>query len=118
MSKVTTFLYTFVDEETGELADITAPNESAARLWLGGDWILAGRCPLFSQPAEVGRWDGVVKEAQVEAAKAFDAMNAARPKPGTMTTAESLKAFNDATADYERKKARVTKLVNISVRAG
>ena len=39
MVKITTFLYTLVDEETGELADIAAPNESAARLWLGGDWI-------------------------------------------------------------------------------
>jgi len=117
MTKITTFLYTFVDEETGELADITAPNESAARLWLGGDWILADRCPLFSQPAEVGKWDGVVKEAQVDAAKAFDAMNAAMPKPGTMATPESLKTFSDATTDYERKKARVTRLLNVSINA-
>jgi GxxExxY protein len=62
-----------------QFADITAPNESAARLWLGGDWILADRCPLFGHPAEVGNWDGVVRDAQAQAAKAFDAM---MPKPG------------------------------------
>jgi hypothetical protein len=117
MTKVTTFLYTFVDEATGEFADITAPNESAARLWRGGDWILGGKCPLFGQPAEVGNWDGVVKDAQAEAAKAFGAMNAAMPKPGTITTPEALKAFNNATVDYERKKARVTKLLTMSVSA-
>ncbi len=115
MTKVITFLYTFLDEETGVLADIVAPNESAARLSLGDDWILADRCPLFSPPVEVDKWDGVVKKAQDEAAGAFEAMNAARPGPGTMTTPESLKAFSDATAVYERKKARVTKLLNMSV---
>ena len=41
MVKITTFLYTLVDEETGELADIAAPDKSAARLWLGGDWIFS-----------------------------------------------------------------------------
>ena len=112
---VTTFLYTFVDEETGEFADITAPNESAARLWLGGDWILASRCPLFGQPAEVGKWDRVIKDAQAEATKAFEVMNTSRPKPGAMTTPEALKALNDAEADYERKRDRVTKLLKMSV---
>ena len=38
-------------------------------------------------------------------------------KPCTTTTPEALKAFNDATADYERKKARVTKLLKMSVSA-
>jgi hypothetical protein len=117
MSQVTTFLYTFVDEQTGEFADITAPNESAARLWLGRDWILADRCPLFSPPAEVGKWNDVVKEAQTQAEEAFAAMNAARPKPGAMTTPEALNALNNASADYERKKTRVTKLLNMSVTA-
>lgn len=44
-------------------------------------------------------------------------MNAARPKSGTMTTTEALETFNVADADYERKKARVTKLLAISVSA-
>ncbi len=115
MNEVTTFLYTFLDEETGVLADIIAPNESAARLSLGDDWILAERCPLFSTPAEVGKWNDVVLEAQIARDEAFKAMNAARPRPGTMTTPESLKAFDDAKTEYERKKARVTKLLNMSV---
>jgi hypothetical protein len=121
MAKVTTFLYTFIDEETGEFDDIAAPNESAARLWLGGKWILDGRCPLFSRAAEVGEWEGVVNEAQVEAANALDAMNTSMPKPGmpgTMTTTESFKSFNDAKADYERRKARVSKLVKMMLHAG
>jgi hypothetical protein len=114
MSKITTFLYTLVDEETGELADIAAPNESAARLWLGGGWILPERCPLFAAPAEVADWDRVVKEAQSDADLAFANMNAARPKPGSITTTQVLQTFNEATAEFDRKKARVAKLLKIS----
>jgi hypothetical protein len=114
MSKITTILFTFVDEETGEFADITAPNEAAARLWLGGDWILPDRCPLFAAPADVGDWDRVVKEAQAEAQQAFAAMNAARPKSGAMTTPQALEAFEEA-AEHERKRARVTKLIEMSL---
>lgn len=44
-------------------------------------------------------------------------MNAAMPKSGTMTTTEALEAFNVAEVDYERKKARVTKLLAMSVSA-
>jgi hypothetical protein len=80
MVKITTFLYTLVDEETGELADIAAPNESAARLWLGGDWILPDRCPLFAGPAEVADWDRVVKEAQSDADLALGVDDVLRSK--------------------------------------
>ncbi|MBX9842655.1 MAG: hypothetical protein K2Z80_12700 [Xanthobacteraceae bacterium] len=113
----TALLFTFIDDESGELADIVAPNEAAARLWLGGEWILPDRCPLFAPPAAVGDWDRVVKDAQAEASQAFADMNAARPKRGTMASMEEVKAFNEATATYELKKARVTKLVGMSVAA-
>ena len=54
-----------------------------ARLWLGDDWVHPNRCLLFGQSPDVGNWDGVVREAQPEAAKALDAMAVAAPKPGT-----------------------------------
>jgi hypothetical protein len=117
MPKPTTFLFTFVDEATGEFADITAPNESAARLWLGGDWIFADRCPMFAQPSEVGDWEKIVRQAQAEAAAAFEAMNNAAPKLGTMTAPEALMVYNEAGAKYEKAKARVTKLLKMSVTA-
>lgn len=117
MTKVTTYLYTFIDEETGEFGDIVAPNESAARLALGGDWILPERCPLFAQPSGVGGWDKIVKQAQAEAAAAFDAMRAAAPKPGTMTTPDAFKDFNESNEKYEKAKARVTRLLKMSVAA-
>ena len=65
MTKVVTSLYTFLDEETGVIADTVAPNESAARLSLGGDWILSHRCPLFSPPVDVGEWHDVVEKAPI-----------------------------------------------------
>jgi hypothetical protein len=116
MTKPVTYLYTFIDNETGELADILAPNESAARLWLAGDWILPGRCPLFAPPANVGGWDKVIKDAQAEAAEAFEAMNAARPRPGR-TTPEALRAHADASVRHRCKRDRVTKLINMTVNA-
>jgi hypothetical protein len=113
MTEPVTYLYTFTDEETGELADILAPNESAARLWLGGDWMHADRCPLFAPPSAVGDWRKIVKEAQGEAAKALAAMKAAQP--AGMTTPEALAAYNDAVVDHERKAARATKLIKMSI---
>ena len=59
----------------------------------------------------------MVREAQAEAAKAFDAMTAAAPKPGTMTTPETLKAYDEAGAKYEKAKARVTRLLKMSINA-
>lgn len=115
MTKVETFLYTFVDEQTGELGDIMAPNESAARLWLGGDWIFSDRCPALAPPAGVGDWDLVVEDAQADAAAAKAVMMAAQPR-GTATP-EALRAFSEAVADHDRKRARVTKLIEMSVAA-
>jgi hypothetical protein len=114
MTKIKGFLYTFIDEESGELDDIVAPNEQTARLHLGDDWIDASRCPLFSPPVDVGKWDSVVWDAHVDAGSAFDAMNAARPMSGSTTSPEALNAFNEATANHARKKARLTRLLKMS----
>jgi hypothetical protein len=42
--------------------------------------------------------------------------NAARPKPG-VTTPEALGAHADASAEHQRKRDRVTKLINMTVNA-
>jgi hypothetical protein len=48
---MTAFLFTFEDQNTGELADTIAPNEAAARRRLGGNWVDVERAPLWAQPS-------------------------------------------------------------------
>jgi hypothetical protein len=115
MTKAETFLFTFIDGETGERADQLAPNEPAARLWLGDQWMFSDRCPLFAPPASVMRWDLIINDAQAEADKAKAAMMAAQPKP--MAAKDEWTAYHAAGADYDRKSARATMLARMSIEA-
>jgi hypothetical protein len=40
--------FVFLDRESGDLRTIESPNEFAARLWLGGVWMDAGRTPALT----------------------------------------------------------------------
>lgn len=115
MTQVETFLYTFIDEETGEFADMLAPNESAARLWLGDQWMFSERCPLFAPPPGVGDWDALFRGAQAEADAARAAMMAARPE--AKATMEQMVAYEAACAVYDRKAARLSRLSEMSIAA-
>jgi hypothetical protein len=70
------FLFTFEDQRTGDLADTIAPNEAAARLRLGGDWIDVKRAPLWAQPSEVGDLPRIIQEALEDELVAHAAVHA------------------------------------------
>jgi hypothetical protein len=108
-------LYTFVDNETGEFADESAPNEEAARLWLGDKWMFADQCPLLASPAAVGDWGALIKRAQGEVDAARAAMMSAQP--GTNASMEELVAYQALCDIFDRKAARLSTFNEMSVAA-
>ena len=95
---MTAFLFTFEDQDTGELIDRIAPNEATARLQVsnGND---IERMVLWSQPAEISRMQKIIDEAIRDERTAHDAANAANPMgKNLVTTPEQLKAFRAAEA--------------------
>jgi hypothetical protein len=116
---VTAFLFTFEDQNTGELADTIAPNEAAARLQLGGDWVDVERAPLWAPPSEIGDMAKIIQQAQDEERAAHAAAQAANPMgKGRFTTPEALKKFSDAEAAHAKALARVRALLKLSASTG
>lgn len=58
-------LFTFEDQETGDLRDTLAPNEAAARLQLGGIWTDIERAAAW-QPCEIDGLPKIFREAQAD----------------------------------------------------
>ena len=56
-------LFTFEDQETGELRSIIAPNEAAARLQLGGIWVDVERTAAWT-PCEIAKLPELYREAR------------------------------------------------------
>jgi hypothetical protein len=112
---MTALLFTFEDQNTGQLADIIAANESAARLRLGGIWINPERAPLWTSPSEIRDLPRVIKMAQEDERAAHTALVAAnRMGKQRFTTPEALQRFNDAEETHRKAQARVRALIRIS----
>ncbi len=110
-------LFTFQNQNTGEFADILAPNESAARLWLGGDWMHRDIAPLWAS-CEVGGTSTIIGEAQRQEREAHAAMVAANPiGKERFTTSEALAKLREAEMAHRKTKARVEALIKISADA-
>lgn len=114
MSKVAKSLFTFVDEEP------VRRHHGAER---GDRKAAAGRrldpARAVPAPRAAVRCRGLGPHHQRradEAQQAFADMNAARSKPGKMASMETVQAFNEATATYERKRAVVTQLIEFGRR--
>jgi len=113
---MTAFLFTFEDQTTGELADTIAPNEAAARLRLGGDWVNVERAPLWARPSEVGDLPRIIQEALHEERAAHAAVQAANPMgKDRFTSPEALKEFTDAQEAHRRAQARRRALIEMSL---
>ena len=72
-------LFTFEDQETGELRSVIAANEAAARLQLGGIWTDVERTNAFA-PCEIDGLPTLFREAQAAEEAAVRAMKEANPK--------------------------------------
>ena len=95
------------NQDTGELVDVVAVNEAAARLRLGGDWIDAERAPLWAAPSEIADFPRIIEEAQTQERAAHEAVLAANPMgKGRFTTAEELAKFTEAQKAHEKAQAR------------
>ena len=106
-------LFTFEDIETGDLWDICAPNEAAARLQLGGIFTDIERTAVFG-PCPIGNLDRVIEQAIANERAAHAAARAANPMgKGRFTTPEALKAFSDAQAAHAKAESRVSALLKL-----
>jgi hypothetical protein len=105
--------YTFEDQETGELRSIAAPNESAARLSLGGIWTQVERAVAWT-PCNIDGLNRLLEEAQVEEREAHAAVLAANPMgKARFTTPEALAAFTAAQERHRKAQARCSELARL-----
>lgn len=106
-------LFTFQDLETGELTDISAPNEAAARLWLGGVFTNVERTAAFGS-CSIGYLDKIIEQAQADERATHAAALAANPRgKGRFATPETLMEFSNAQAAHVRAQARVRALIKL-----
>jgi hypothetical protein len=110
-------LFTFEDQETGELRDIIAPNEAAARLQLGGIWIDIERTAAW-QPCEIAGLPEIFREAQAAEETAHREAMAANPMGRGMTTPEKLMALTAAQEKHRKLQARRQALMHLMAVAG
>jgi hypothetical protein len=105
-------LYTFRDRTTGEIRDIGAPDEAAARTSLGGVWTDRERAPSWTA-CEIGDLDKVLADAMKEERRALDAALELNPlhRKRRATTPETLAAFSQARERHRTAKARVRDLM-------
>jgi hypothetical protein len=113
VERVANLLYTFEDRETGELRTIAAPNQSAARLRLGGIWTDVERTEAWS-PCDIVALREMLSEAQVEEREAHAARLVANPMGKVAyTTAEAIADFAPAEERYRKIGARCSELARL-----
>jgi hypothetical protein len=110
-------LFTFEDQETGELRSLIAPNEAVARLQLGGIWTDVERTAAW-QPCEIANLPDLVREAQTAEDKARREMNAANPMGQGITTPEALARFTAAQEKYHKRRAHREELMRLMASPG
>lgn len=111
-------LFTFEDQESGELRSIIAANEAAARLQLGDIWINIERTAAWT-PCEIDGLPAIFRDAQATEAAALRAMNEANPMgKGRFTTPEALAYFTAAQEEHRKSQARREELMHLMIAAG
>jgi hypothetical protein len=110
-------MFTFEDQETGELRSTVAPNEAAARLQLGGTWTDVERTAAW-QPCEIANLPDLLREAQAAEEAARREMTAANPMGQGITTPEALARFTEAQEKYRKLKAHRQELMRLMASAG
>jgi hypothetical protein len=110
-------LFTFEDQESGELRSIIAVNEAAARLQLGGIWADVERTNAF-EPCEIDGLPTIFREAQAAEEAAVRAMEEANPMgKGRFTTSEALADFQAAQEKHRKCQARRKELMRLMITA-
>ena len=110
----TELVFTFEDQATGLKRSIRAPNEAAARLWLGGVWVDAERTP-GRHPCRVDDLLELLKEAQTAERAAHEARMDANPMRKTrLATAEVLAQVNALAAKHRQTDAWLQEIIRIS----
>lgn len=113
-SSETQLVFTFEDQATGLKRSIRAPNEAAARMWLGGVWVDAERTP-GRHPRRVDDLLELLKEAQTAERAAHEARVGANPIRRTrLATAEVLAQVNALAAKHRQTDAWVQEIIRIS----
>ena len=110
-------LFTFEDQETGELRWMIAPNEAAARLQLGGIWTDIERTAAF-EPCEVDGLPEIYRQAQAAEEAARQEMMAANPMGRGITTPEALANLTAAQEKHSKLQARREELMRLMIAAG
>lgn len=111
-------LFTFEDQESGELRSVIAPNEAAARLQLGGIWIDVERTAAW-EPCEITGLAEVLREAEAAEAAAHREAMAANPMgQGRFTTPEALAKFTAAQEKHRKLQAHCQELMRLMNAAG
>jgi hypothetical protein len=111
-------LFTFEDQETGELRSVIAANEAAVRLQLGGSWIAVERTAALT-PCEIDGLPAIYREAEADERAARRAMIEANPMgKGAFTTPEALAQLTAAQKRYRKCKARRAELMRLMIAAG
>jgi len=107
-------LYTFQDQTTGEIRDIGAANETAARTSLGGVWADRARAASWTA-CDIADLDKVLADAMREERRALDAALELNPlhRKKRATTPEALAAFYAARERHRNAKARVRELMRL-----
>jgi hypothetical protein len=107
-------LYTFQDQTTGEIRDVRASSETAARVSLGGVWTDRARVPSWTA-CDLGDLDKVLSAAMQEERRALDAaleLNPLHPRR-RVSTSETLAGFSTAQDRHRKAKARVRELMRL-----
>jgi hypothetical protein len=111
-------LFTFEDQETGELRDTLAPNKAAARLQLGGIWTDIERTAAW-QPCEIAGLPEIFREAQAaEEAAHHEAMAANPMGQGRFTSPEALAKLTAAQEKHRKLQVRRQALMHLVAAAG
>jgi hypothetical protein len=106
-------LFTFEDQETGELHSIIAANEAAARLQLGGIWTDVERTAAWT-PCDIDKLPAIYREAEADEQAAQRAMMEANPMGKVrFTTPEALAQLTAAQEKYQKRKARREELMRL-----
>jgi hypothetical protein len=109
-------LFTFEDQETGELRDIIAPNEAAARLRLGGIWTDIERTAAW-QPCEIAGLPEIFRETQAAEEAAHREAMVANPMGRGGTIQEALNALTAAQEKHRKLQARRQALMHLMAAA-
>jgi hypothetical protein len=107
-------LYSFQDRTTGEIRDIGAPSETAARSSLGGIWTDRDRATTWTA-CDIGDANKVLAEAMKQERRALDASLAVNPhRPGRQTgSAQMMADFAKAQERHRQAKSRVRELMRM-----